>query len=378
MKIISFYSFLVILGLTFSCKTPISEQDLLMKPEAFSIMHEEKQVNLFTLNNSKGMVVQATNYGGKIVTIIVPDRNGKMADVCLGYESAEGYINGSASMGATMGRVANRIGNAQFTLNDSTYHLAKNNGEHTIHGGAKGFRFKVWDAKQLDDQNLELSYFSPDGEEGFPGNFTLKVLFTVTEDNELKLTYHATTDKPTVLNVTNHAFFNLAGEGNGDILGHELMVNADSFTPTNESSIPTGEILSIEGTPLDFRNLTPIGERINADYDQLKFAGGYDQNFILNKRENELAMAALLYDPSSGRVMEVKTTEPGIQVYTANSLTGKGPDVGKKGHAYGPQSSVCLETQHFPDSPNHPNFPSTVLNPGEDYVSTTIYKFSVK
>jgi len=378
MKIISFYSFLVILGLTFSCKTPISEQDLLMKPEAFSIMHEEKQVNLFTLNNSKGMVVQATNYGGKIVTIIVPDRNGKMADVCLGYESAEGYINGSASMGATMGRVANRIGNAQFTLNDSTYHLAKNNGEHTIHGGAKGFRFKVWDAKQLDDQNLELSYFSPDGEEGFPGNFTLKVLFTVTEDNELKLTYHATTDKPTVLNVTNHAFFNLAGEGNGDILGHELMVNADSFTPTNESSIPTGEILSIEGTPLDFRNLTPIGERINADYDQLKFAGGYDQNFILNKRENELAMAALLYDPSSGRVMEVKTTEPGIQVYSANSLTGKGPDVGKKGHAYGPQSSVCLETQHFPDSPNHPNFPSTVLNPGEDYVSTTIYKFSVK
>lgn len=349
-----------------------------MDPEAFQIKHDGKQIELFTLKNTSGMVVQITNYGGKIVSIIVPDRDGNMADICLGYESAEAYINGTASMGATMGRYANRIANAQFTLNDSTYHLAKNNGEHTIHGGTKGFRFQVWDGNQLDDQNLELSYLSVDGEEGFPGNFNLKVRFSVTEDNELKLTYHATTDKPTFFNVTNHAFFNLAGEGTGDILDHQLMVNSDRFTPVDESAIPTGEIWEVEGTPLDFTALTRIGGRINDDYEQLKYVGGYDHNFIINKEEDELTLAAILFEPASGRVMEVKTTEPGIQVYTANSLTGKGTDIGKRGHAYGPQSSVCLETQHFPDSPHHPNFPSTVLNPGEDYVSTTIYKFSYK
>jgi len=346
--------------------------------ESFHLTHEGKQVDLFTLKNTKGMVVQITNYGGKIVSIIVPDRGGNMGDICLGYESANKYINGIASLGATMGRFANRIANAQFTLNDSTYHLAKNNGEHTIHGGNRGFRFQVWDATQLDERSLELSYSSKDGEEGFPGNLVLKVLFTVTEQNELKLIYHATTDKPTVLNVTNHAFFNLAGEGNGDILDHELLVNADTFTPVDATAIPTGEIRNIEGTPLDFREMTRIGDRIDADYKQLKHVGGYDHNFVLNKMETELALAALLYEPVSGRVMEVKTTEPGLQVYTANSLTGKGTDIGKGGKAYGPRSSICLETQHFPDSPNHSNFPSTILNPGEDYVSTTIYKFSIK
>lgn len=340
------------------------------------MIHEGKQIDLFTLKNAKGMIVQITNYGGKIVSIIVPDRDGNMGDVCLGYESAEEYVNGIASLGATMGRYANRIANAQFTLNDSTYHLAKNAGEHTIHGGAKGFRFKVWDAKQLDEHSLELTYFSKDGEEGFPGNLTLKVLYSVTNENELKLTYHATTDKPTVLNVTNHAFFNLAGEGIGDVLDHELMVNADTFTPTNATSIPLGEYQNVAGTPLDFKNMTRIGERIDADFEQLKFAGGYDHNFIINKKENELAVAGLLYEPNSGRVMEVKTTEPGLQVYTANSLTAT--DTGKGGKVYGSRSSICLETQHFPDSPNHPNFPTTVVNPGEDFVSTTIYKFSVK
>ncbi len=347
-----------------------------IKKEAFLMTHNGKQIDLFTLKNAKGMIVQITNYGGKIVSIIVPDRDGNMGDVCLGYESADEYVNGIASLGATMGRYANRIANAQFTLNDSTYHLAKNNGEHTIHGGAKGFRFKVWDAKQLDDCSLELTYFSRDGEEGFPGNLTLKVLFSVTNDNELKLTYHATTDKPTVLNVTNHAFFNLAGEGIGDVLDHELMVNADTYTPVDATAIPLGDFQNVAGTPLDFTEMTRIGDRINADFEQLKHVGGYDHNFIINKKENELALAALLYEPVSGRVMEVKTTEPGIQVYTANSLTDK--DTGKGGTVYSSQSSICLETQHFPDSPNHPNFPSTVVNPGDDYVSTTIYKFSVK
>lgn len=368
-------STLTVISILCSCEST-KQNYIPIAREAFQMTHEGKQIDLFTLRNAKGMIVQITNYGGKIVSIIVPDRDGNMGDVCLGYESAEEYVNGIASLGATMGRYANRIANAQFTLNDSTYHLAKNNGEHTIHGGAKGFRFKVWDAKQLDEYSLELTYFSEDGEEGFPGNLTLKVLYSVTNENELKLTYHATTDKPTVLNVTNHAFFNLAGEGIGDVLDHELMVNADAFTPVDATAIPLGNYQNVEGTPLDFKNMTRIGDRIDADFEQLKHVGGYDHNFIINKKENELAVAGLLYEPVSGRVMEVKTTEPGIQVYTANSLTDK--DKGKGGKIYGSRSSICLETQHFPDSPNHPNFPTTVVNPGEDYVSTTIYKFSVK
>lgn len=359
-----------------NCSIKENPMELVLKPDAFEVMHNGKQIELYTLSNSTGMVVQVTNYGGKIASIIVPDREGDFADVCLGYESAQEYLDGIASLGATMGRVTNRIANGQFMLNDSTYHLAKNNGEHTIHGGAKGFRFKVWDAKQLDDQNLELRYFSEDGEEGFPGNLKLKVLFSVTSENELKLTYHATTDKPTVINFTNHAFFNLAGAGEGNILDHELMVNADAFTQVDHEAIPTGEIIDVLGTPLDFSMVTRVGDRISDEYDQLTYVGGYDHNYVINKEENELAVAALLFEPASGRVMEVKTTEPGIQIYTANSLSGK--DIGKGGKAYGKWSSICLETQHFPDSPNHDNFPSTVLNPGEDYVSTTIYKFSTK
>jgi aldose 1-epimerase len=359
-----------------SCSKKKDEINLSMEPDAFNVEHNGKQIQLFTLKNSKRMIVQITNYGGKIVSIIVPDKEGQFADICLGYESAEEYINGIASLGATMGRVTNRIANAQFTLNDSTYHLAKNNGEHTIHGGNKGFRYKVWDATQIDEKTLELGYFSPDGEEGFPGNLQLKVRFSVTEDNELKLTYRATTDKPTVINFTNHAFFNLAGEGNGDILDHKLMVKAEYYTPVDDTAIPTGEILTVEDTPLDFRELTAIGARIDQDFDQLKHVGGYDHNYVIDKQDGEMGVAAILHEPKSGRVMEVKTTEPGIQVYTANSLTEN--DKGKGGKTYGPRSSICLETQHFPDSPNHPNFPNTVLNPGEEYISTTIYKFSTK
>lgn len=371
-----FFYFITILSIVFtSCEDQKLNYIPIMK-ENFQLNHEGKQIELFTLKNSRGMIVQVTNYGGKLVSIIVPDREGDFGDVCLGYESAEEYVKGIASLGATMGRVTNRIANAQFTLNDSTYHLAKNNGEHTIHGGTKGFRFKVWDGKQLDEKSVELSYFSEDGEEGFPGNLTLKVMFMVTEENELSLTYHATTDKPTVINFTNHAFFNLAGAGNGDILDHELMVNADVFTEVDTEAIPTGEFGSVEGTPLDFSEMKRVGDRIDDDYDQLNHVGGYDHNYVIKKDEDVLAMAALLYEPVSGRVMEVKTTEPGIQIYTANSLSGQ--DIGKGGKAYGARSSICLETQHFPDSPNHDNFPSTVLIPGEDYVSTTIYKFSTK
>ena len=369
--------FLILITFAMSC-TPSNESQnyVPVHREDFQVEHNGKAIDLYTLKNSTGMVVQITNYGGKIVSILVPDKDGNLGDVNLGYETAETYLNGIASLGATMGRYANRIANAQFTLNDSTYQLAKNAGENSIHGGNQGFRFQVWDAEQIDDQTLALSYLSEDGEEGYPGNLQVKVIFTVTEDNELKLEYAATTDKPTVLNFTNHAFFNLAGEGNGDVLDHVLYVNADQFTVVDEESIPTGEIRDVAGTPLDFTTPTRIGDRIDADNEQLQYAGGYDHNYVINKAEGELALAARLSEPNSGRVMEVYTTEPGIQVYTANSLTNE--DTGKGGKTYGPRSSICLETQHFPDSPHHPHFPSTVLNPGEEYLSTTIYKFSVQ
>ncbi len=368
---------LLLTTLAMSCSQPNESQNYVpVKSENFQVTHDGKPVRLYTLKNDKDMVVQITNYGGKIVSILVPDKHGNLGDVNLGYESADAYINGIASLGATMGRYANRIANAQFTLNDSTYQLAKNNGEHSIHGGNKGFRFRVWDANQIDGQTLELSYLSEDGEEGYPGNLQVKVVFTVTNENELKLEYTASTDKPTVMNLTNHAFFNLAGEGNESVHDHILYVNADKFTVVDEDAIPTGEIRSVEGTPLDFTEPTRIGDRIDADYQQLEFVGGYDHNYVIDKAEGELALAARLSEPTSGRVMEVYTTEPGIQVYTANSL--KSTDTGKGGKVYGSQSSVCLETQHFPDSPHHDNFPSTVLNPDETYQSTTVYKFSVE
>jgi len=346
--------------------------------EDFLVEHDGKQVNLYTLKNTKGMIVQLTNYGGKIVSILVPDRNGRISDINLGYESADAYINGTASLGATMGRYANRIAGGQFELNGQKYKLPKNNGENTIHGGTKGYRFVVWDGIRLSASSVQLTYASPDGEQGFPGNLVLEVVYTVTEDNELKLKYSATTDKPTVINFTNHAFFNLKGEGQGDVMDHVLWVNAKQFTPTDEAAIPTGEFRDVKGTPFDFTSPKPLGQDINVANEQLTFGGGYDHNFVLDKTKDELILAAKLSEPQSGRVMEVYTTEPGMQVYTANSLTGKGTDIGKGGKAYGSRSAVCLETQHFPDSPHHPNFPTTTLNPGEKYQSTTVYRFSTE
>lgn len=347
-----------------------------VKQADFQVQHDGKQVDLYTLANEQGMKVQITNYGGKIVSLLVPDREGTLGDVVLGYETAQEYLDGIASLGATMGRYANRIANAQFTLDDSTYYLDKNNGEHSIHGGTEGFRHQVWDARQVDGQTLELSYFSEDGEGGYPGNLEVTVVYTVTDNNELKLEYSARTDKPTILNMTNHAFFNLAGEGSGDILDHELFVDADQYTPVDSTAIPTGELREVQGTPFDFTETTSIGARIDADNRQLEHVGGYDHNFVLNKASGELALAARLSEPVTGRVMEVFTSEPGLQVYTANSLTGEDNQVGKGGHAYGPRSAVCLETQHFPDAPHHPNFPSTRITPEDGYESTTIYKFS--
>jgi aldose 1-epimerase len=346
--------------------------------ENFKTVYEGKQVGLFDLTNVNGMKVQITNFGGKIVSILVPDRDGRIGDVCMGYESFEGYRTGSGSMGATIGRFANRIGNAQFTLNDSTYRLAKNNGPNSIHGGEKGFRFVVWDVQEATDRMLRLFYRSVDGEEGYPGNLDVTVTFTLTDENEIRIDYHAVTDKSTVINLTNHTYFNLSGEGFASILDHELMINAAQFTPIDEHSIPTGEYRDVKNTALDFCEFHRVGARIDDDQEQLQLVGGYDHNFVLDKAENELALAAILYDPLTRRVMEVFTTEPGIQIYTGNHLKGTGTDVGKGGKPYGPRSGICLETQHFPDAPNKPGFPTTVLNPGEVFESTTIYKFSIR
>jgi len=372
-----FLSVLVMLLTLSSCGKKMQSNELTIERSAFQVEHDGKQVDLYTLRNAQGMVVQLTNYGGKIVSIIVPDRDGTMGDVNLGYETAEEYINGTASLGATMGRYANRIAGGQFELNGQVYNLFKNNGANTIHGGKKGFRFVVWDGRQIDESTVELSYLSADGEEGFPGNLRITVVYSVTDDNELKLEYTATTDKPTVINFTNHAFFNLKGEGSGDVLDHVLWVKSAQFTPTDASAIPTGEYRDVQGTPFDFTAPKSLGRDIDMDNEQLAFGGGYDHNFVLNN-QGKLDRVARLSEPRSGRIMEVYTTEPGLQVYTANSLTGAGTDIGKGGKAYGPRSAVCLETQHFPDAPHHPSFPSTVLNPGEAYQSTTIYKFSAQ
>lgn len=366
---------LLIMVILVSCAEE-SPDYLPVQQSDFQLEHDGKQVDLYILTNEQGMKVQITNYGGKIVSVLVPDREGTLGDVVLGYETGQEYLEGIASLGATMGRYANRIANARFTLDDSTYHLDKNNGEHSIHGGTEGFRHQVWDARQIDEQSLELSYFSEDGEGGFPGNLEVSVVYTVTDDNELQLEYSASTDKPTILNMTNHAFFNLAGEGSGDILDHKLFVNANQYTPVDSTAIPTGELRNVEGTPFDFTEATSLGARIDEDNQQLDYVGGYDHNFVLNKDSKKLSLAARLSEPGTGRVMEVFTTEPGLQVYTANSLTGEGNQIGKGGHAYGPQSAVCLETQHFPDSPHHPHFPSTRITPEDGYQSTTVYKFS--
>jgi len=346
-----------------------------IKRENFQTVIDGKTTDLYTLKNSNDIIIKITNYGGKIVQILVPDRNGNLGDVVLGYETIDGFINGSPSMGALIGRYANRIAKGKFELNGKTYTLATNNGPNHLHGGVKGFRFKVWDAKKIDDQKLELSYLSMDGEEGYPGNLIVKVTYTLTDDDELKIEYYAVTDKSTVLNLTNHAFFNLAGEGNGLVLDHELLINADFYTPTDDMNIPTGAINSVKDTPFDFTQTTKIGDRINDNNEQLKFGSGYDHNFILNKSDTPLAFAARIYEPTTGRTMKVFTTEPGIQLYTGNSLSDE--DIGKAGKKYPARSAFCLETQHYPDSPNHANFPTTVLNPGEEFQSTTVYKFSV-
>jgi aldose 1-epimerase len=339
-----------------------------------------KAVYLYTLANANQVEMKVSTYGGIVTSLKLPDKNGNFADMVLGYNDLESYVKENPYFGAIIGRYGNRIGHARFALDGQEYTLAQNDGANTLHGGLKGFDKVVWDAQPINTQDsvsLKLHYLSKDGEEGFPGNLDVTVTYTLTNDNTFRIDYEATTDKPTVINLTHHTYWNFAGEGSGNILQHELMLNADAFTPVDKGLITTGEITPVEGTPMDFRTPKAIGKRIDSDYEQLKFAGGYDHNWVLNKStQGELSLAATVYEPNSGRFMEIFTTEPGLQFYSGNFLDGS--IIGKSGKAYEFRSGFCLETQHYPDSPNKPDFPSVVLRPGETYKSTTIHKFLTK
>lgn len=333
-------------------------------------------MDTFTLTNPHGVSAKITNYGGIVMALYVPDRSGQLDDIVLGFETPEEYLNPHPYFGALIGRFGNRIAQGKFTLNGVEHTLAQNNGLNSLHGGLKGYDKVIWDAKPLDipdSQALELTYLSPDGEEGYSGNLLVKVIYTLTPQNELKIDYTATTDADTVVNLTHHSYFNLAGAGNGDILDHEVTLNAAKFTPIDDTLIPTGELRPVAGTPFDFSQPTKIGLRINEADEQLKFGLGYDHNWVLNSLDGSLALAARVSEASSGRIMEVWTTEPGIQFYSGNFLDGS--NIGKGGKVYQHRYGFCLETQHFPDSPNQSNFPSTVLKASQTYRSTTIYKF---
>ena len=330
-----------------------------------------QEVDLYTMTNTNGITAKITNYGAILVSLEVPDKNGKLADITLGFDTLEGYIKGHPYFGATVGRYANRIGGAKFKLNDVEYQLAANNGPNHLHGGIKGFDKVIWKAEDVTAESnqafVKLSYLSKDGEEGYPGNLTCTVTYTLTKDDELKISYEAETDKTTILNLTNHTYWNLAGQGNGDVLGHELMLSADKYTPVDEGLIPTGEIKSVKGSPMDFTKPMIIGSRI------IQVEGGYDHNYVLNSGGGTLALCARVYEPTSGRIMEIHTVEPGVQFYTGNFLDGS--INGKAGKVYNKHYGFCLETQHFPDSPNKPDFPSVVLKPGDKYTTVTVHKF---
>ena len=339
-----------------------------------------RPVILYTLTNSHGVEVRAMNYGGIILSLRVPDRKGQLADIVLGHDKLEGYIPNLPYLGAIVGRYANRIANGTFTLDGKTYNLPKNDGPNTLHGGVtRTFDKVVWDSKPFEGKNgVAFSYLSKDGEEGFPGNLKVTVTYTLTDGNAIIIDYQATSDKSTPINVSQHSYFNLKGAGNGDILDHEIMINADKFTPVDKNLIPTGELRPVKGTPLDFTTSTRIGARIDDNYEQLVLGHGYDHNFVLNDnpKQNGLVLAARVHEPTTGRNLEVWTTQPGVQFYTGNFLDGS--VTGKEGHVYQRRYGFCLETQHFPDSPNHPDFPSTILRPGEKFHQTTVFKFTAK
>jgi aldose 1-epimerase len=333
-------------------------------------------IDLFTLTNAHGVSVRAITFGAILVSIKVPDPSGRLEDVAIGHDTLDGYLTRSRFFGAAVGRYGNRIGGAQFTLDGREYPLAKNNGPNHLHGGITGFDKVVWRGAVTQDPrgaSVVFARTSPDGEEGYPGTLDSTISYTLTASDELVIEYQATTDKTTHVNLTNHSYFNLAGDGSGDVLAHRLTLYADRYTPVDAGQIPTGELAPVEGTPFDFRRETPIGARIDSPHDQLRIGGGYDHNFVINRNGPGLVRAARVVEPSSGRTLEVSTTEPGVQFYSGNRLDGS--ITGKGGHVYGARAGFCLETQHFPDSPNKPQFPSTVLRPGEVYRSATVFRF---
>ena len=342
--------------------------------------HDGRPITLYTLTNTNGVEVDTMNYGGIILSICVPDRKGQFADIVLGHESLDGYIPNPPYFGAIVGRYANRIANGTFALDGKTYTLPKNDGPNTLHGGVdKTFNKVVWDGEPMKGKaGVAYTYLSKDGDDGFPGNLKVKVSYTLTNDNELVIDYEATTDKATPINVSQHSYFNLAGEGTSDILNHEVMINADRFTPVDKNLIPTGELRPVKGTPFDFTTSTRVGARIDDNYEQLVLGHGYDHNWVINRnsKDSGLVLAAHVYEPTSGRVLEVSTTQPGVQFYTGNFLDGT--ITGKHGHVYKRRYGLCLETQHFPDSPNHPDFPTTILRPDERFHQQTVFKFSTK
>ena len=351
----------------------------LMDEKKFAGKFKKCTSGLYTLKNKNGIIVQITNLGAKVVSIFVPDKTGKVVDIVLGYNSIEEYIQGNPFFGAICGRYANRIANGKFSIGETSYQLNINNGPNALHGGPEGFNNQMFTVKEVleshDKSSVSLSYFSKHMEEGYPGNFSLTVTYTLNQRNELWIDFFGKTDQITPVNICSHSFFNLAGEASGDILNHNLKINAEKFTPVNPYLIPTGEFWNVKDTPMDFLEFKRIGRDIHESYEQLTIGCGYDHNWVINKSPGELGLAATYVDPESCRMMEVYTTQPGIQVYTGNWLDGS--DVGKSNKAYPKQSAICLETQHFPDSPNHPEFPSTLLKPDDSYQHTCMYRFSI-
>lgn len=356
-----------------------TDQKAGIEKTAFGKTDDGREADLYTLHNAAGMTVKISNYGGTVVSLTAPDKAGNFADVVLGMDSLSGYQKGVPYFGALIGRYGNRIANGKFTLDGKTYTLAVNNGPNSLHGGLKGFDKVLWAATPVagDEPALKLAYTAKDGEEGYPGNLSVEVTYTLQKDNALKIDYKATTDKATVVNLTNHSYFNLTGDPNNDILGHEVTLNADRFLPVDKGLIPTGVLQPVTGTPFDFTKPTVVGKSINdTTNEQIKLGGGYDHAWVLSDSSTSLKLAATVHEPTSGRIMEVRTTEPAIQFYTGNFLDGT--ITGKGGIVYKKRSALCLETEHYPDSPNQPKFPTTVLQPGKTYQTTTVYTFSAK
>jgi aldose 1-epimerase len=367
------FAFLIILC---ACQ---QKEEISMRKDLFGKLGDGREVYLYTVKNTNGLELKVTNFGASVVSLKVPDRSGTLEHVILGYPRLEEYVRLRHFFGAIVGRWGNRIAKGKFTLGDQEYALAVNEGENHLHGGIKGFDRVLWDTEEKttnNDPEIILSYLSKDGEEGYPGNLFVSVTYSLTSQNELKIDYSIKTDKLTIKNVTNHSYFNLSGNAKSDIMNHRLMLNADHFLPVKKGLIPTGEIWTVEDTPMDFREPRRIGSRIGEDYEQLSLGLGYDHNWIINGSKEKLKYAGFVYEPVSGRRMDIHTTEPGIQFYSGNFMDGT--DIGFEGIPYKYRYAMCLETQHYPDSPNHPKFPSTELRPGEIYTSTTIFTFSVK